>query len=165
MKDQATLRDKDIAIIGMSGRFPGAEDLSTFWSNLAEGLETITTFSEQELRESGVDEELIASPHYIPRRGILGNAEHFDAHFFDITPRDAEIMDPQHRAFLECSWHAFEDAGYVPASYPGKVGVFGGTGAAWHLNKVHSHPSVTQFASGASIVTNNDEDYVTTQCL
>ncbi|GLT18781.1 polyketide synthase [Vibrio zhanjiangensis] len=163
MKDQAILRDKDIAIIGMSGRFPGAEDISTFWSNLAEGLETITTFSEQELRASGVDEELIASPHYIPRRGILGNAEHFDAHFFDITPRDAEIMDPQHRAFLECSWHAFEDAGYVPASYPGKVGVFGGTGTAWHLNKVHSHPGVTQFASGASVVTNNDKDYVTTR--
>ncbi|NOH71943.1 acyltransferase domain-containing protein [Vibrio pectenicida] len=163
MNDQVTLRDKDIAIIGMSGRFPGAEDISTFWSNLAEGLETITTFSEQELRESGVDEELIASSHYIPRRGILGNAEYFDAHFFDITPRDAEIMDPQHRAFLESSWHAFEDAGYVPASYPGKVGVFGGTGAAWHLNKVHSHPSVTQFASGASIVTNNDKDYVTTR--
>ena len=93
MKDQATLRDKDIAIIGMSGRFPGAEDITTFWKNLAEGLETITTLSEQELRESGVDEELIASPNYIPRRGILGNAQHFDAHFFDITPRDAEIME------------------------------------------------------------------------
>ncbi|AIS56744.1 beta-ketoacyl synthase N-terminal-like domain-containing protein [Vibrio coralliilyticus] len=163
MKDQATLRDKDIAIIGMSGRFPGAEDITTFWKNLAEGLETITTFSEQELRESGVDEELIASPNYIPRRGILGNAQHFDAHFFDITPRDAEIMDPQHRAFLESSWHAFEDAGYVPSSYPGKVGVFGGTGTAWHLNKVHSHPGVSQFASGASVVTNNDKDYVTTR--
>ena len=163
MKDQTTLRDQDIAIVGMSGRFPGAENITTFWKNLAEGLETITTFSEEELRQSGVDETLIASPNYIPRRGILGNAQEFDAQFFDITPRDAEIMDPQHRAFLESSWHAFEDAGYVPSEYPGKVGVFGGTGTAWHLNKVHSHPSVDQFASGASVVTNNDKDYVTTR--
>ncbi|WP_199911710.1 type I polyketide synthase [Dongshaea marina] len=163
MKHQPKLRDKDIAIVGMSGRFPGAEDINKFWNNLCAGLETISTFTDQELRESGIDEELIASESYIRRRGILGDAQEFDANFFDITPRDAEIMDPQHRVFLECSWHAFEDAGYVPASYPGKVGVFGGTGTAWHLNKVHSHPDVQQYASGASVVTNNDKDYVTTR--
>ncbi|SBS34854.1 Phthiocerol/phenolphthiocerol synthesis polyketide synthase type I PpsE [Marinomonas spartinae] len=163
MKGKNTLRDRDIAIIGMSGRFPGAEDITSFWHNLSEGLETISTFTDEELRESGIDEELIASPNYIPRRGIIGQAQDFDAHFFDFTPRDAEITDPQHRIFLETSWHAFEDAGYVPSTYPGKVGVFGGTGTAWHLNKVQSHPSVSQFASGASVVTNNDKDYVTTR--
>ncbi|MCL9779888.1 acyltransferase domain-containing protein [Vibrio sp. S4M6] len=163
MNDQTTLRKNDIAIIGMSGRFPGAEDITAYWQNLTEGLETITTFTEEELRESGVDEALITSPNYVPRRGILGNARHFDAHFFDITPRDAEIMDPQHRAFLESSWHAFEDAGYIPSNYPGKVGIFGGTGTAWHLNKVSSHPEVSQFASDASVVTSNDKDYVTTR--
>ncbi|MBE1043895.1 hypothetical protein IH768_30780, partial [Escherichia coli] len=73
------------------------------------------------------------------------------------------IMDPQHRVFLECSWHAFEDAGYVPSTYPGKVGVFGGTGTAWHLNKVNTHPDVQKYVSGASVVTNNDKDYVTTR--
>nr|WP_113868425.1 type I polyketide synthase [Brenneria salicis]NMN92810.1 acyl transferase domain-containing protein [Brenneria salicis ATCC 15712 = DSM 30166]RBP59744.1 acyl transferase domain-containing protein [Brenneria salicis ATCC 15712 = DSM 30166]RLM29851.1 beta-ketoacyl synthase [Brenneria salicis ATCC 15712 = DSM 30166] len=163
MKDQVTFRDKDIAVVGMSARFPGAEDVTAFWRNLLEGVETISTFSEEELRESGIEEDLIASSNYIRRRGILGNAQDFDAHFFDITPRDAEIMDPQHRIFLECCWHAFENAGYVPDTYPGKVGVFGGTGTAWHLNKVNTHPEVQKYASGASVVTNNDKDYVTTR--
>ncbi|MCG5048741.1 acyltransferase domain-containing protein [Pectobacterium brasiliense] len=163
MKQQEQFRDKDIAIVGMSARFPGAEDTAIFWQNLLDGVETISTFSEEELRESGIEEEMIASPNYIRRRGILGNAQHFDANFFDITPRDAEIMDPQHRVFLECCWHAFEDAGYVPASYPGKVGIFGGTGTAWHLSKVNAHPEVQKYASGASVVTNNDKDYVTTR--
>ncbi|MEQ9915665.1 beta-ketoacyl synthase N-terminal-like domain-containing protein [Pectobacterium aroidearum] len=163
MKDQVMFRDKDIAVVGMSARFPGAEDVTEFWQNLLEGVETISTFSEEELRASGVEEDLIASSSYVRRRGILGNAQHFDAHFFDITPRDAEIMDPQHRIFLECCWHAFEDAGYVPDTYPGKVGVFGGTGTAWHLNTVNSHPEVQKHASGASMVTNNDKDYVTTR--
>ncbi|MCO4313104.1 type I polyketide synthase [Pectobacterium versatile] len=163
MKEQEQFRDKDIAIVGMSARFPGAEDTAVFWKNLLDGVETISTFSEEELRESGIEEEMIASPNYIRRRGILGNAQHFDAHFFDITPRDAEIMDPQHRVFLECCWHAFEDAGYIPATYPGKVGIFGGTGTAWHLSKVNAHPEVQKYASGASVVTNNDKDYVTTR--
>lgn len=157
------LREKDIAIIGVSARFPGAEDANTFWKNLLEGIESISSFSDDELRESGIGEEVLASSNYIRRRGILGNALNFDANFFDITPRDAEIMDPQHRVFLECCWHAFEDAGYVPDSYAGKVGVFGGTGTAWHLNTVNSHPDVLKYTSGASIVTNNDKDYVTTR--
>ncbi|WP_261887374.1 polyketide synthase [Vibrio aerogenes] len=163
MKNQTEFREQDIAIIGMSGRFPGADDIDTFWNNLLEGLETISTFTDEELRASGITEEQIASPNYIRRRGILGTAQDFDAHFFDITPRDAEIMDPQHRLFLESSWHAFEDAGYIPGQYQGRVGVFGGTGTAWHLNKANTHPDVQQYASGASIVTNNDKDYVTTR--
>ena len=163
MKKLNDVRNKDIAIIGMSGRFPGAANFREFWKNISDELETITTFSEEELRASGIDEEIIASPNYVRRRGIIGQAQHFDAAFFDITPRDAEIMDPQHRVFLECSWHAFEDAGYIPNTYPGNVGVFGGTGTAWHLNKAHNHPEVQKTASGASIVTNNDKDYVTTR--
>ncbi|MDE9539676.1 type I polyketide synthase [Xenorhabdus bovienii] len=163
MKDKTKLREQDIAIVGMSARFPGAEDATLFWQNLLDNIESISTFSEEELRASGVEEEVLASPNYIRRRGILGNALHFDANFFDITPRDAEIMDPQHRVFLECCWHAFEDAGYVPDTYAGKVGVFGGTGTAWHLNTVHKHPDVLKYTSGASIVTNNDKDYVTTR--
>lgn len=163
MNNLANIRDKDIAIIGMAGRFPGAEDITTYWRNLLDGLETITTFTEEELRASGVDEELIGAPNYIRRRGILGDAQHFDASFFDITPRDAEIMDPQHRNFLECSWLAFENAGYVPSTYPGKVSVFGGTGTAWHLQQAGANQEVQKYASGASLVTNNDKDYVTTR--
>ncbi|CAG9001595.1 MAG: hypothetical protein CENE_03618 [Candidatus Celerinatantimonas neptuna] len=158
-----TKNGQDIAIIGLAGRYPGADDFKSFWKNLIDGQETISTFTEDELRASGIDEELIASPNYIPRRGILGNALHFDAQFFGFTPRDAELMDPQHRIFLECCWHAFEDAGYVPGSYPGLVGVFGGTGTNWHLTEVQNHPDVSQYASGTSIVTNNDKDYVTTR--
>ncbi|MCL1123236.1 type I polyketide synthase [Shewanella surugensis] len=163
MKSTTDKQHQDIAIIGMSARLPGASNVNEFWANLIDGVESISTFSKEELRESGIDEALIASPSYVPRRGIIGDAKHFDAQFFDFTPRDAETLDPQHRVFLECCWHAFEDAGYVPEQYPGKVGVFGGTGTAWHLNEVNSHPDVHQYASGTSIVTNNDKDYVTTR--
>ncbi|WP_299491653.1 type I polyketide synthase [uncultured Shewanella sp.] len=163
MKSKATAQHKDIAIIGMAARLPGASNVNDFWANLINGVESITQFTKEELRDSGIEEALIASPNYVPRRGIIGNAQHFDAHFFDVTPRDAETLDPQHRVFLECCWHAFEDAGYVPEQYPGKVGVFGGTGTAWHLNEVNNHPDVHQYASGTSIVTNNDKDYVTTR--
>ncbi|WP_298775405.1 type I polyketide synthase [uncultured Shewanella sp.] len=163
MKSTTSTKNKDIAIIGMAARLPGAANVNDFWENLLNGVESITQFSKEELRESGIEEALIASPNYVPRRGIIGNAQHFDAHFFDVTPRDAETLDPQHRVFLECCWHAFEDAGYVPEKYPGKVGVFGGTGTAWHLNEVNNHPDVHQYASGTSIVTNNDKDYVTTR--
>lgn len=163
MNSKESAKNKDIAIIGMAARLPGALNVNDFWANLINGVESITQFTKEELRESGIEEALIASPNYVPRRGIIGNAQHFDAHFFDVTPRDAETLDPQHRVFLECCWHAFEDAGYVPEQYPGKVGVFGGTGTAWHLNEVNNHPDVHQYASGTSIVTNNDKDYVTTR--
>ncbi|MBL4605543.1 MAG: type I polyketide synthase, partial [Flavobacteriaceae bacterium] len=152
-----------IAIIGMSCRMPGADDIKEFWNNLVEGIESISTFTDDELRDSGISESTIQDPNYVKARGIVDGADLFDATFFGITPRDAEIMDPQHRIFLECAWHAFEDAGYDPEKTKARVGVFGGTGTAWYLNSVTTNSEVAKNSSGTSIITATDRDYVATR--
>ena len=100
-----------IAIVGMAGRFPGARNVAEFWENLCAGRESISTFSEEQLLASGVSPEEFNDPAYVRRRAVLEGPEMFDAALFGITPKDAELTDPQHRVFLECCWEAFEDAG------------------------------------------------------
>jgi phthiocerol/phenolphthiocerol synthesis type-I polyketide synthase E len=163
MDTNMTDNSNKIAIIGMSCRLPGANTIDQFWSNLVNGVESLTSFTDDELRAAGVDESLIHSPNYVRSRGIINGAEYFDAAFFDVTPRDAEIMDPQHRIFMECAWHALEDAGYDPEKSKARIGVFGGTGVSWHLNSTTNNPEVVKYASGTSIVTSNDKDYVATR--
>ncbi|MDQ1265705.1 MAG: hypothetical protein QG635_856, partial [Bacteroidota bacterium] len=165
MKNFETENDssQDIAIIGMACRYPGAKNIYEFWDNLAGGVESITTFTDDELRRSGIDEELIKSPNYVKSRGIIEGAEYFDAAFFGFTPREAEILDPQHRIFLECAWHALEDAGYDPENTDYRIGVYAGVGTPWYLCGVNNNPEVKKNASGTSIVTSNDKDYVTTR--
>src|SRR5687767_13419109 len=98
-----------IAIVGLSGRFPGAGDVDAYWRNLRDGVESITTFE---------DSPPIPRPGYVPRAGALDGIELFDARFFGYSPREAELMDPQQRLFLEESWTALEDAGIDPARPP-----------------------------------------------
>lgn len=152
-----------IAIIGMACRLPGARNVPEYWKNLLDGVETLTTFTDEELLASGVDPEVFRQPNYIRNRGIIGGAEYFDAEFFGFTPRDAELLDPQQRIFLECAWHALEDAGVDPFYTRDRIGVFGGTGTPLHLIETMENPWVKKNASGASIVTSNDKDYVTTR--
>ena len=114
-----------IAIIGMSGKFPGAPDLESFWANIAAGKDTITRFSRAQL-EARDRAALEFGPDYVAAHGVLENAEWFDAGFFGIAPRDADFLDPQHRMFLETCWNALEDGGYDPAQFAGQIGVFGG---------------------------------------
>jgi acyl transferase domain-containing protein len=116
-----------VAIIGMAGRFPGAQNVREFWQNLLAGKETISFFEPGELEAAPNEPAGIRNdPHYVRARGVLDGAETFDAAFFGINPREAELMDPQHRVFLETAWEAFEDAGYDPLAYTGPVGVFAG---------------------------------------
>jgi acyl transferase domain-containing protein/acyl carrier protein len=114
-----------IAIVGMACRFPGAENLDAFWRNLRDGVESISFFTDEELRESGAGS--VPHPDFVPAHGSLQDADRFDAEFFDVNPREAELMDPQHRLFLEQAWKALENAGLDPDTFPGPVGVFGGT--------------------------------------
>ena len=93
-----------IAIVGMALRVPGAVTLAQFWHNLAHGVESTTFFDDARLRAVGVPESALADPHYVKACGRLEGADQFDAAFFDLTPREAEILDPQHRQLLECSW-------------------------------------------------------------
>ncbi|HLP58991.1 MAG TPA: polyketide synthase, partial [Candidatus Deferrimicrobium sp.] len=126
--DTSELTGLEIAVIGMAGRFPGANDIHEFWQNLKNGVESFTFFTEQELLDTGVQPELIRDPNYVKScGGVMENKEYFDAAFFGFKPTEAEIMDPQIRIFLQCTWHALEDAGYAPGTYNGLIGVYAGS--------------------------------------
>src|ERR1051326_8876800 len=115
-----------IAIIGMAGRFPKAQNLQQFWENLYQGTESISFFSDQELEQAGFSPELVRHPNYVKARGVLENADLFDAGFFGYSPREAESTDPQIRLFLECAWEVLESAGWNPEKFPGMIGVYAG---------------------------------------
>src|SRR5438270_5278076 len=122
--DSPSLLD-GVAIIGMAGRFPGAQNIGQFWRNQLDGIESISHFDVEEL-EVPRAAELSERATYVRARSILDDIDLFDAEFFGIYPREAELMDPQHRLFLECCWQALEDAAYDPFTYPGSIGVHAG---------------------------------------
>ena len=152
-----------VAIVGMDCRIPGAENVNEFWDNLKNEIESITEFSKDELLESGVPLSKINDPKYVPRRGIVNGVDLFDADFFGFTPREAELLDPQHRLFLECCWHSLEDAGYAKRDEKTRVSVFGGAGTAWYLNDAYNNPQIRKYADPTSIITATDRDYLTTR--
>src|ERR1700704_1992552 len=117
----------DIAIVGMSGRFPGARNVDEFWHNLAEGIESIARFSDQEILESGVPASHLSKPGYVKAAPVLEEPGHFDAAFFGFSPLEARTMDPQHRILLELAHEALENAGCDPDRFQGRVGVFTGS--------------------------------------
>lgn len=123
---ERSLPNEAIAIIGMAGKFPGAPDIETFWQNLCDGLESITTFEASELNPA--DPNWLKHPGYVKAGAVLADVDQFDAHFFGYSPREAELLDPQQRVFLECAVVALEDAGYNPETYAGKIGIFAGGG-------------------------------------
>jgi acyl transferase domain-containing protein/surfactin synthase thioesterase subunit/acyl carrier protein len=154
----------DIAIIGLSCRFPGAATAEEFWTNLSNGVESITFFSNQELMSAGVAPSSLANFNYVKAAPTLQDVEMFDASFFGYSPKDAALMDPQQRLFLEVCWEAFENAGYDPAGFPGKVGVLstaGGVVSSYLLAKLHHTDLPGQTASTSHI--NNDKDFLSTR--
>ncbi|HLP88083.1 MAG TPA: SDR family NAD(P)-dependent oxidoreductase [Nostocaceae cyanobacterium] len=153
----------EIAIIGLSGRFPGAKNIDEFWQNLQAGVESITFFSDEELLAAGIDADKVNHPHFVKARGVLEGAELFDADFFGFNPRDAEITDPQHRIFLECAWEALENAGYNPENYPGSMGVYAGTGQSGYVLNVYSHDHIAAVLDTRQILIAADKDHLTTR--
>ena len=165
----------DIAIIGMAGRFPGANNLTTFWENLQNGVETISFFTEEELLESGVSPELFNQPNYIRARPIIDQVEYFDSEFFGYTNREAELLDPQQRLFLQSSWECLENAGYNPNSYQGAIGIFAGASMNTYLinncypnrGQLDSNDELQPFTldsmGGFQTMVANDKDYLTTR--
>ncbi|MBV9791076.1 MAG: polyketide synthase, partial [Chloroflexi bacterium] len=153
-----------IAIIGLAGRFPGAASVDELWSNLQQGIESISFFSDQELLDEGIDPALLAMPNYVKARGSLGNTEFFDAAFFGHSPKVAELMDPQHRLFLEVAWEALEHAGYDSESYDGRVGVYGGESMNTYLiNNLLSHLRMVASVDSLQAAIGNDKDSLTTE--
>ncbi|MDP8242505.1 MAG: amino acid adenylation domain-containing protein [Candidatus Hinthialibacter antarcticus] len=155
--------NQDIAVVGMAGRFPGAKSVSELWNNLLEGKESITFFSRDEMIAAGVDPKLIDRPEYVNAFGSLDGVDQFDASFFGMTAREAEVMDVQHRLFLECAWEALEDAGCNPDAYDGAVGMFAGVGLnTYLLNNLITNPEAAQSAGEFQVLISNDKDYLPT---
>jgi acyl transferase domain-containing protein len=150
-----------IAVIGMSGRFPGAADVETFWRNLRDGVESVSFFSEEELARAGVDPDLQREPRFVGAGGVLDDIDKFDAAFFGFNAREAEVMDPQHRLFLECAWEAFENAGYAPGAGD-IVGVYAGTGISTYFFNLYQHDDLMALLGGHQIMIGNDKDHLTT---
>ncbi|WP_164019660.1 SDR family NAD(P)-dependent oxidoreductase [Pyxidicoccus trucidator] len=131
--EQETSQLEGIAIIGMACRFPGAGTPEAFWKNLREGVESITFFKDEELDRAAIAPEELKDPKYVKARATLDGIDQFDARFFDFSPREAEITDPQQRVFLECVWEALESAGHDPGRAAGPIGVYAGAGANGYL--------------------------------
>lgn len=158
-----------IAVIGMAGRFPGAPDVEAFWRLLAEGREGLSRLSREELAAAGAEPGREADPMFVPAGGVLADAEAFDPAVFGLGPRDALVLDPQHRVFLECAWHALEDAGYAPKGSARDrsgmaIGLFAGCGYNSWLNRVLV-PSGEEVSGSAGyhLVASNDKDFLATQ--
>jgi acyl transferase domain-containing protein len=160
---------ESIAIIALSGRFPGATTVEAFWANLKNGVESTTCFSEEALRASGIPCEVISDANYVPVRAVLDDVFLFDAEFFGMRPREAELTDPQHRLFLEVCWEAFERAGYNPET-AGAVGVYAGASLnTYLLHHIGSDPEKIKALTRAyqigefPTLLGNDEDYLATR--
>lgn len=155
------LLEPEIAIIGMAGRFPGAIDVERFWQNLKDGVESISFFSDEELMASGVPSDLLNNPNYVKARAVLDDIDLFDAAFFGYAPREALIMDPQHRLFLECAWEAIENAGYSTDNYKGRTGVFAGSGANAYLFNLYSNRELIESVGAFQLSVASEKDFLT----
>jgi polyketide synthase PksN len=120
-----------LAIVGISGCFPAADDIETFWRNLLEGRESVRVLKREELQQLGLDGRLLDQPNYVPVLSAIENKAGFDPDFFNMTPRDATLLDPQYRQLLMHAWNALEDAGYSPET-AADTGVFVSAGNSFY---------------------------------
>ncbi|HTB96907.1 MAG TPA: amino acid adenylation domain-containing protein [Terracidiphilus sp.] len=149
-----------VAIVGMVGRFPGADNLEQLWRNLCEEKESISFFAPEEIGP-GLDERLRADPDYVRARGIIHGAELFDAGFFGISPLEAKVTDPQQRVFLELAYQALENAGYDPGRFPGLIGVYAGLGDNhYYTTNLLTHPDLLAAAGKLAVEYGNQKDYI-----
>ncbi|MDM8557191.1 amino acid adenylation domain-containing protein [Candidatus Parabeggiatoa sp. HSG14] len=163
LKTTSKLSD-NIAIVGMAGRFPGAKDIETFWQNLCEGVESITFFSDEELLAEGIAPSVLNNPNYVKANSIVENIELFDATFFGYSPKEAEIMDPQQRLFLECAWEAIENAGYDMDRFKGRIGVYAGNGiSSYLLNNIFPHTTLRETVDNYQLMIANGQEHLATR--
>ncbi|MEO1593274.1 MAG: polyketide synthase, partial [Cyanobacteria bacterium J06632_22] len=153
----------EIAIIGMAGRFPGADSVAQFWQNLSGAVESIVPLDEARLLAQGVSQATLADPNYVKVGGVLADTDQFDAAFFGLSPREAELLDPQQRLFLETAWQALETAGYTTEQYDGSVGVYGGAGMNGYLLNLYANAKIRDTVSPYELFISNDKDFLTTR--
>jgi acyl transferase domain-containing protein/thioesterase domain-containing protein/acyl carrier protein len=162
---QTECDENDIAIVGMAVNLPGANSLSQYWANLRDGVESIRKLTREELLEAGEDLGKLHHKNYVPSAAILEDYKMFDAEFFGLSPKDAAIMDPQHRKFLESSWEALENAGHPPEKFDGRIGVYAGCGmGSYFYFNLCSNPDLVD-NTGMFLLrhTGNDKDFMATR--
>jgi acyl transferase domain-containing protein/acyl carrier protein len=160
------MNDLSVAIIGMAGRFPGASDIDRFWRNLETGVESISFYSDDELRAAGVTDDVLGNHNYVKAAGVLDDIDLFAAEFFGISHAEASLMDPQHRFFLECAFEALENAAYDPTRYDGTIGVFAGMApSVYFLNMIKGDRDILgdDTSSRLAALFGNDKDYLSTR--
>ncbi len=153
-----------IAIVGMAGRFPGAASLGDFWKYVRDGVEVLQELDSADVERAGVPRAVHSASGYVKNSTELEDADLFDAGFFGYSPREAQILDPQQRIFLECCWEAMENAGYTPGELAASVGVFGSAGMNTYLiHQLLCNPEVAAAVGGYQIMLANDKDFLCTR--
>lgn len=152
-----------IAVVGMACRYPGANTPGEFWRNIVGGVESIRFFSREELLAAGVSAEQLARPNYVPAAGVLDDVAGFDAALFGISAREATVLDPQHRVFLECAWAALEDASIDPSRCEARIGVFAGAQLSSYAQLQHDALSGGDSGAYMEALVGNDKDYLSTR--
>jgi acyl transferase domain-containing protein/thioesterase domain-containing protein len=157
--------DTRIAIVGMAAHLPGASDVSAYWDNLREGRSAVRRLTEEELLAAGESPAMLRNPAYVPFAAPLEDFDRFDAEFFGFSPKEAAILDPQHRHFLEVAWEAMENAGHPPEAFRGRIGVFAGCGmGSYFYFNLCSNPGLVD-STGMFLLrhTGNDKDFLSTR--
>lgn len=150
-----------IAIVGMGARFPGSPTAKAFWEHLTAGASLLSQATDEDLRNAGVDPDSAQALHFVRSGTQLQDAENFDAKFFGLTRREAEILDPQQRIFLECAYQAMEHAGLTGDGT--RVGVFAGCGMNTYLMQLLGNPELMASAGGYQLMLGNDKDFLATR--
>lgn len=164
-KASVDLAETDIAIVGMAAHLPGAQSVQQFWENLRNGVESIRHLTDEELLAAGESPARMEKPNFVPAAAPLDRFEEFDAEFFGFSPKEAAILDPQHRHFLEVAWEALEDGGHPPEKVSGRIGVWAGCGMGsyFYFNICSNRDLVDQTGMFLLRHTGNDKDFLATR--
>jgi acyl transferase domain-containing protein len=164
------IQGNEIAVVGIACRFPGADTAEAFWQNLIAKRESIARLSKERLRQCGVPDDTLNDGDYVPAGAALKNFDKFDADLFNMTAKEAETTDPQHRLFLECAREALEAAGGLQQRDDHLTGVYGGAGPNTYLPQYYANEDAEgetnrylDTASGFLTMLGNDKDYVCTR--
>ncbi|RKH28703.1 acyltransferase domain-containing protein [Corallococcus sp. CA041A] len=164
MSDAVDGGEERIAIVGLSGRFPGARTLEGFWEMLRRGGDARRVPTDAELDDAGVPQALRAHPQWVRSSYVLEGATDFDAGLFGYSPREAELMDPQQRIFMECAWESLDNAGYDPGRFKGAVAVYASVSlSSYLLRALMRQPDLMDAAGSFGVMLANDKDYVATR--
>lgn len=161
-RKQSSTGNRDIAVVAVNGRFPGAQNVEELWQNILNGKNSISKLTKDQL-DGSIPEELKNDPNYVSARGIMPEFDKFDASFFGITPREAELMDPQQRVFLELAYESLEKAGYTSDKYDGSIGVFAGMANNTYYQKVLKETDKVNSVGEFNVMLGNEKDYIATR--